>query len=565
MRNRSIPYPSSCELDRRSFLKYSVLGCAGWALGSSIVRTACATEPKLASSRPVVATTSGFVRGYLAEGINTFKGIPYGASTAAANRFMGPREAISWSGVREAIVLGPQAPQQAMEEAIAKAPLAERPAMETFKSMFRGVWETDPAQSEDCLVLNVWSPALDAGKRPVMVWLHGGGLTNGSGGAPWYDGTQLARNNGVVCVTVNHRLNALGYLYLGQLGGARYADSGNAGILDLVAALKWVRNNISSFGGDPNNVTIYGQSGGGWKVHALMAMPAAKGLFHKAIVQSAPTLRAATPAEATDLAKSVLANLGLRQYQVDRLQSIPTAALIAALPADAIMKYRPVVDGRSLLTQPLEPAAILHSRDVPLLIGTVQQETQELNQSALTLDEASLRTRVASMIGGDATAAQRLIASYRQRHSNASPGDLWTILGTDYRTRLSATVEAEDRLRQNCAPVYMYIFAWRSTFMDGIFKTPHNTELPFVFDNIHAARGLVGAFPDAQTAALARNMSSAWAAFARTGNPNGGGLPYWAPYRLADRATMLLDRSSELVRDPEKEDRIAMEPLVRGA
>jgi len=334
-----------------------------------------------------VATRAGLVRGQTEGGIHSFKGVPYGAPTSGANRFMPPRPVQPWAGVREAVAYGPIAPQLSRDGAAAASPIDDARGQE----------------GEDCLVLNVFTPGADAAGRPVMFWCHGGGFISGSGGAA-YDGSNLARRGDVVVVTINHRLNGLGFLHLGDIGGPEFAASGNVGMLDIVAALEWVRDNIAAFGGDPANVTVFGESGGGRKTAVLMAMPAAKGLFHRAIIESGPELRVNERPYATELAEAVLSELGLKPSQLEELQRLPLKRVMAALGAasakmpssNARGGFRPVVDGTVLPSHPFSPAAPPISTDIPLLVGFNKTEATLFlagDKLAFELDEEGLQKR----------------------------------------------------------------------------------------------------------------------------------------------------------------------------
>ena len=358
-------------IDRREVLKM-------WMIGGALVSPfARALLAQIGSSEgPMVETKSGIVRGAAAGGVLAFKGIHYGASTEGAMRFMPPASPKPWTGIFDALQYGTMAPQN----------LSAATGSDIRIAM--GDIFGPGGVGEDCLVLNVWTPILH-GKRPVMVWLHGGGYTGGSDGAPTYDGTNLARKRDVVVVGINHRLNVFGYLYLGELGGEKYADSGNVGMLDCALALEWVRDNIARFGGDPNNVTIFGESGGGGKVSVLMAMPPAKGLFHKAIVESGSMLRVSTREEADAAARKFLAKLNVAADRVDDLQKVPMNDMLAALKAMAgpnSIRLGPVVDGRSLPRNPFDPDAPAQSANVPMLIGTNGTESTAL----LGIADASL-------------------------------------------------------------------------------------------------------------------------------------------------------------------------------
>jgi para-nitrobenzyl esterase len=419
---------------------------------------------------------------------------------------------------------------------------------------------------EDCLVLNVWTAGL-RGKRPVMVWLHGGGYSGGSDGAPTYDGTNLARKRDVVVVGINHRLNVFGYLYLGRLGGEKYADSGNVGMLDCVLALEWVRDNIARFGGDPQNVTIFGESGGGGKVSVLMAMPPATDLFHKAIVESGSTLRVSTPEEADSAARKFLAQLKIASEHVDDLQKVPMNDMLAALRAMTgpnSIRVGPVVDGRSLPRQPFDPDAPAQSANVPMLIGTNGTESTALlgiaDASLFSLSDADMRTKLKSYLRlTDDAQLDSLIATYRKDRPNETASDIYFAITTDRMMRLNAITQAERKVQEGRAPAYMYIFAWQTPVLGGKLRSPHGIELAFVFDNTEKTTGLNGTGPDLQP--LAGKVSGAWAAFARTGNPNHPGLPHWPAYTTSERDTMVFNDECKLVKDPGRDERLAMSAL----
>ena len=415
---------------------------------------------------------------------------------------------------------------------------------------------------------NVWTPSLDrGGKRPVMVWLHGGGYTSGSDGSPVYDGTNLARKHDVVCVGINHRLNVFGYLDLGGIGGEKYADSGNAGMLDIVLALEWVRDNIAHFGGDPGNVTIFGESGGGGKVSTLMAMPPAKGLFHKAIVESGSTLRVSSREDADAAGRQFLAHLNVAPDHVDDLQKMPMDQLIAAMRSMAgpnAIRLGPVVDGRSLPRNPFDPDAPAQSANVPMLIGTNGTESTLLlgnaDSTLFSLNEPDMRTRLKAYLRlADDSKLDGLIDIYRKDRPNATPSDIYFAVTTDRMMRINAITQAERKVAQGAALAYMYLFAWETPVLGGKLKSPHAIELAFVFDNIDKATGMIGTGADLQP--LAGKVSSAWVAFARTGNPNHAGIPKWPAYDTGARATMVFNDECKLVNDPAKDERLAMSAL----
>jgi para-nitrobenzyl esterase len=499
-------------------------------------------SPK-AETNPSVQTTAGKVRGSVQAGVNVFKGVPYGASTAGGMRFQPPAKPKPWTGVRDAFDLGPVAPQLLMN------------LSPEILALFEGML-SDAPMGEDSLCLNVWSAGLgSAHRRPVMVWLHGGAFTSGSGGSPIYDGTALAAKHDVVVVTVNHRLNVLGYLYLAELGGEKYADSGNAGMLDIVAALEWVRDNIAAFGGDPGNVTIFGESGGGMKVATLMAMPSAKGLFHRAIAQSGAFLKAMPRQQATRRAEAFLTKLGLKSSQVDELEKMPVDRLLEAMSAipGGALALAPVADGRSLPGDPFDPVAPAISANVPLLIGSNATEMTLLEPPPDAMDDATLLERVKQRMRIDDAAAGPLIAAYKKVHG--SNIEAYLALESDRFMRINSILQAERKAAQATAPAYMYYFTWKTPALNGRLRSPHAVEIPFVFDNVDSWKGLTGDGGDRY--ALATKMSSAWAAFAHTGNPSHGGLPGWPTYSAARRATMIFDNECKVSDDPGREERLA--------
>ncbi len=497
-------------------------------LGTAAALTAA---PAWAQDAPLAATRAGRVRGRTVDGVKVFQGVPYAASTAG-RRFMPPQPPAAWSGVRDALDFGHQSPQLG----------AERPTV--YAS-----WANPRPPGEDCLVLNVYTPGLrDGARRPVMVWFHGGGFTSGSASSHYADGTRLAKRGDVVVVTVNHRLNAFGYLYLAGLAPA-LADSGNVGSLDMIAALRWVRDNAAEFGGDPGNVTIFGQSGGGGKVSVLMAMPAAAGLFHKAIVQSGSGIKSMEPAAATENAKKVLAALKLGPGDVGKLQALPMQAISEALPA-AGAGFGPVLDGRSVPRHPFHPDAPPVSRNVPLLVGSTKDETTSLvggrDDKLFQLTWDALPARLGPELRGLDVA--KVIAELRRIDPAARPSDIYFTASTEARFRRRAYVQAERKAAQGGAPAYMYLFAWETPVDGGKWKSPHSVEHAMVFDNVAKSASMVGTGPDAQKVADA--VSGAWVRFAKTGNPG------WAPYTPARRTTMVFDVVSKVVDDPRATERM---------
>lgn len=530
------------KMSQRTWLAHTLKLSGGFMLAQTL--------PASAQTGPLVETASGKVRGATRAGIHSFKGIPYGADTGGANRWLRPQPVTPWSGVRDALDYGPRAPQN------------ERPAKEPHLAWIRDT----RAYSEDCLVLNVFTPGVnDNRKRPVLVYIHGGGFVSGASSAPGLDGHNFARRGNVVLVTLNHRLNLFGHLSLTESGDARYADAGNVGLLDVIAALQWVRQNIANFGGDAGNVSISGQSGGASKVAVLMAMPEAQGLFHKAIIQSASSLlRMATPEDAARNTHHFLAQLGFDKHNIGALLQVPAATLLQAMPkavaaAGRVDNYRPVVDGRSLQTHPFDPAAPALSAQVPLLIGSCETEMTFAYSQAMenfSHDEAQALARIRGFVGIDEARARELMALYRQSRPNATPSDLWVAISTDHQYRRNGIRASELKAAQNQAPSWHYLFTWKTPVLDGLLKSPHTICIPFSFGNVDIAEGLTGKGADRY--ALQDQMMGAWHAFMRGGNPNHGGLPAWKPYDAKDHPTMIFDNNCRLVNDPASAERIAI-------
>ena len=431
-------------------------------MASSLLDSLFISAAFASDSATMVETNVGKIRGAAIDGVQTFKGVPYGASTSGTNRFLPPTAAKPWTGVHDALEYGPPAPQTASADYADKEQNA----------VFAEYVDLGPAtMGEDCLVLNVWTPSLrPVKKRPVMFWLHGGAFIAASDASSWFDGSSLARKHDVVVVGINHRLNIFGYLYLAQLGSVKYADSGNVGMLDAVLALQWVRDNIANFGGDPGNVTIFGQSGGGAKVNALLAMPTAKGLFQKAIVESgsyASALRGISAEAATASAQKLIDHLGLEPNQIDQLQQMPMEKLLTAMrevTANGELPLGPVVDGHSLPRRPFDPAAPEISASVPMLIGTTATESTHLiggrDPTTFSLDENGLRTRLKSLIKVGDAEIENLIAAYRKDQPGAPPSLVFFTATSDRGMRMNAIAQAERKLAQSAAAAYLYLFQW---------------------------------------------------------------------------------------------------------
>jgi para-nitrobenzyl esterase len=411
-------------------------------------------------------------------------------------------------------------------------------------------------QNEDSLFLNVWTPGIDERRRPVMVWFHGGGYAYGSGAWPVYDGVNLARKGDVVVVTVNHRLNVFGYLFLEDLGGEPYAGSGNAGMLDLVLALQWIGDNIGQFGGDAGNVTIMGESGGGSKVSTLMAMPAASGLFHKAVIQSGPGLTGIPRAVADRNARLILAELGIEATDLKALETLPATTILAAAAAATAkagggaggIRLAPVVDGGVLPRDPFTPDAPAQSRDIPILIGWNKDEWTIFSTGEPwfgSLTDAALPALARGVVGDR---AEPLIAEYRRLYPDYSPTYLFNAIISDARMMIGSIRLAERKAAQQAAPVFMYYLTWETPVGGGIFKSPHTLDMPLMFSNVDHALALTGESPEAR--ALEAQMSASWIAFARHGDPNNAAVPRWLPYEPEARATMVFDVEPRLVNDP---------------
>ncbi len=534
-------------MSRRAILKTGLWGTALAALPAVTTRVGVAAAGS-SPPAPVVETTAGKIRGVVHDGVQIYRGIPYAASTAGPNRFLPPRKTEPWTGIRDAFQNGHASPQNS-------------PAPGAIGWGLRG----NAPQGEDCLALNVFSAEVARNnadgadsarrRRPVMMWIHGGGYTYGSGGSLGYDGANLARSGEVVVVCINHRLNVVGHLYLGG-AGAEFADSGNAGMLDIVAALEWVRDNIARFGGDPGNVTIFGQSGGGGKVSTLLAMPSARGLFHKAIVQSGSTLKQMSRDEAQRTTEKIAAQLGLKPTQVRELQQVPVAKLLAAIGAASGVRLGPVVDGRALPRDPFDPDAPDVSAEVPMIIGTTETEGSYFAPpELLSLDEAAVRSRLQERLGSDGS---RIFDLFRRSRPNATPSEIYFTISA---FPSNAHIQADRKAAKGRAPAFLYQIRWRTPVEGGRRLSPHCIEIPFAMRNHWQLPEMVGTGPELQP--LADRVSGAWIAFARTGNPGHAGIPKWPAYTTAARSAMHINNEWALVNDPDREERIALAPLPR--
>lgn len=488
-----------------------------------------------------VTTRSGKLRGKVIDGVHSFKGIPYGAPTGGERRFLAPIEPQPWTEVRDAFSWGHYAPQSSRARGAKQ--------LQFFSVL--GPAAPSKGPSEDCLYLNVWTQGVnDGGKRPVMVWLHGGGFDQGTGGAIGYDGLALAKHHDVVTVSLNHRLNVLGYLWLGDILGGEFAEGANAGQQDIVLALKWVRENIEAFGGDPHRVMIFGQSGGGGKVSVLLGTPAAKGLFHTAAIQSGGGGGAAKE-RATENAEKLLSTLGLTRANARELQNIPLDKLIAANAS-----VGPVIDGKIL---PADPVGSPISQDVPVIVGATRTEmtVYQIDSPAYgKTTDAELLATVEKLVGP--AKAPQVIETYRKRYPKATPYALSMYIGDDAQPGRGGSL-AETRNKLGKASTYVYRWDWETPVMDLL--APHTMEIPFVFNHIDNCRSMTGPV-SAKMKQLESQIAGAWTAMARTGNPNHKGLPDWPAYTAQNKAVMIFDTPTKVAVDPGSELRAQ---LVEGA
>ncbi|MWB79362.1 carboxylesterase family protein [Pseudooceanicola sp. 216_PA32_1] len=502
-------------------------------------------ETGRAGAAPVADAPCGAISGLRVEGVQQYLGIPYGT----ARRFETAEPCPPFTAPYRAEARGPRCPQ--------------------IRRMAQGDWLNflnDPTPTgEDCLVLNVFAPDIPAtGKRPVMVWLHGGGYISGSGGSPGADGSHLAARGDVVVVSLNHRLNAFGFTYLPEIVPGHTGV--NTGMTDIVLALKWVRDNVAAFGGDPGNVTIFGQSGGGSKVAILMAMPSAEGLFHRAVVQSASSLlRMATPERATRCARLLLEELGIDDPTPEALSAAdPETVLQARLRAvarnDGIDDFRPVVDPGTLPANPFEPASLARSAHIPLMIGTCEDEMSFFLAAAGVdfdrIDMDMARARFAGFSRASPDLAGAVLDNIRAGHPDELPSQILVRALSEQMYRRNDREAADLRTAAGGAPVWTYLFRWKTAALDGHLKSPHTMCIPFIFGSVAAAAPLLGR-PE-QARALADSVMDTWLAFARTGDPNHAGLPDWPVHETTTRPTMIFDDECHVAMDPLPETRKAI-------
>ncbi len=533
-------------MKRRDFLNKTALTVAGLSV-SSYAFSNSLIEEFITSD-----TNFGKIKGYRENGVNIFKGVPYAGKTSGERRFRRPAPLEPWTGVKETLTLG--------------APAIQNPR------------RNEPAPSEDCLFLNVWTPANDNKKRPVMFYSHGGGFVIGSGGSAGQDGANLARHFDVVVVETNHRLGLMGFLYLEELGGADYEGSGNNGMLDIVEGLKWVNKNIANFGGDPNNVMIWGESGGGAKTSCLYAMPSAAPYFNKASIESGPGVRMTPKEVAAETTIMLLKELNIEPKDWKKILDVPAADLLAMqakLPFvppfveknknQGFMRrnyggFGPVVDGKALPNNPFDPTAPMISKDKPLLVGWNEDEWaffawERKETDFAKYDFEALHKKFEATYGEN---TKKIIDTYRKARPSASPADIYIAISSITMMGLGSVDIAEKKAKQGGANVYLYNFGYKSEVKipgtDYEMGTPHAMDISFKFYNESAEKPSFfgGNKPERVTASL--NFAELWTNFAKTGKPFAKDAPEWKPYNLKNRPTMRIDTKLEVINDRFKDE-----------
>lgn len=531
-------------MNKREFLLSGLKAGAVISLPGGLVACASTTG----TQEPVVDTAAGKLRGLRTAQGFAFKGVPCGESTGGANRFRPPLAKQAWAGVRDATAHGASAPQPAV-------PLVPE---------FAWYWPT-AATSEDSLSLAVFTPALDGKKRPVLLWLHGGGFATGAGTAPGFDGSHLAQAQDVVVVSINHRLNVFGSLLIDAPGFA--PESANVGVLDQVLALRWVRENIARFGGDAGNVTLFGQSGGAAKVTALLGAPAAKGLFHKAIVQSGSGLwRLASREKVAQASHGLLQELGLDRANAARIQQLPAEQIVAAYgkllaKTGGVSEFRPTLDGVVFAQEPYDPAGTPLAAQVPVLVGYAQQEATFFlagNTANFTLSEAQLQARVQKFLRLSGQATRELLQSYAAQYPGSTASQRLIAVASDYNYKLPTLAFADRQADLGGAPVHAYAFDWTSPARNGVLGAAHTSEVPFIFGTLDAARHLVQ--DSADQLQVRDRIGAIWGQFARSGNPNSerAGVQHWSRYERGQRTTARIGKSWTVVGNPEAHARQAL-------
>jgi para-nitrobenzyl esterase len=554
--------------NRREFFQTLGTGVAGLSIGPSLVLSSCTSTTVnkqeqdgqilfIGDNIAVTDTIYGKVRGFILRDIYTFRGIPYGADTSGNNRFMSPQKPEPWTDIKPAVWWGNSAPQ-----------IMDNRYANVYAS-FIDHWNYDDV-SENCLSINVWTPGYNDGKkRPVIVWLHGGGFVNGNGiEQDGYMGENLSRYGDIVFCSLNHRLGPLGYTNLNGVGGEKYAASGNAGMLDIVAALEWIRDNIENFGGDTGNVTIIGQSGGGAKVTTLTAMPSARGLFHKAIVLSGASTQSGDKEYSEKLGAYVLKEAGLTASKIDKLHQLPWKEFIDLAnnasrklseemgPGDGIMRrgFNPSVDGIILPQHPYYPEAAPTAADIPMLIcSTFNEMSPSRTDSTLeniTLEE--VKTKLKERIGffpglGDQTSG--VVDAYVKAFPDKKPVEIWSMISSNRKN----TIALADAKSKQSAPVYLAWFGWQPPLFDNRMRAFHCLDICFWFYNTDVMLTHTGG--GSRPRELSVKMAKSLVNFMKTGDPNGGGLPDWPRYTSENGETMILDDVSEVKNDPDREAR----------
>jgi len=556
--------------NRRIFLKnvggsVAAMGLSGLSLSSCISPSEDSKSKQTSTKEQIlevsengalVETKFGKLRGYRRNGIYIYKGIPYGASTMGKNRFMAPKDPEQWTGVRNALVWGNAAP--------AYAGLGDpfEPNFDHMQNDFTFNWG-HKRFGEDCLSINIWTPEInDNLKRPVLVWFHGGGFAGGSSHElDAYIGENLSRIGDVVVVSVNHRLNLFGFLNLGVLGGEKYKDSATAGMQDCVAALKWVNENISNFGGDSGNVTIFGQSGGGAKVSILMAMPEAKGLFHKAMTMSGAALKVASYDAQAETASKLLKVVGISPSKVDKLQEIPWRELMQITRTDRAIghfAYSPCIDYLHIPQHPFDPIGPAISAGIPMIIGSCTGEQSHSGNDPfledITFDELKEKLRNGQGGGGFfgspnfGKRSDEVVEAYAKAFPQKKPVAIWSMLGSR-----NGQLEQAVKQTENGGAVYNYWFDWATPLFDSRPRAYHNTDIPFWFNNTDVMETITGG--GARPQRLGEKMSLALVNFAKTGDPNHKGIPFWPKFDKEHGAVMIWNDTCEVRNDPDREAR----------
>ena len=534
-------------INRRAFLETSAVAASGLFLGSAATR-ALAQDMRLTTVGGTASTRAGRVRGLLKDGVHQFWGVPYGADAGGANRFMPPQPPEAWTGVRDHFQISLNALIQ---------PGATEPAPVVTALNRRS------EQGEDCLTVNVFTPGLDNSARPVMVWMHGGGFSAGAGNYLLYDGTNLAKKEDVVVVVVNHRLNVFGFLHLADIGGDKWAQSTNVGVQDLVATLEWVRDNVENFGGDPDRVTIFGQSGGGGKTTTLMATPSAEGLYHRSIAQSGSRLTGTSASEASENAERFLGKLGLKNNQLDQLQTMDYRQIQDAYYSEPRIRgfaSGPVIDGKIIPRNQWDPTAPAYSTNVAMMMGSTETENGWVGPPPYDMSDEDMLDRFTTRLTyNDEAQGRELLDLYKRLHPDKRNQMLWLTAESDNTRRWNAQLLGRLKHDQGGAPSYLYFFGWHSPVHNNRMGAYHTLDIPFVFYNMDLGASMTGSSQGRYE--LGHIMSAAWAAFARNGNPDHPDMPHWPAFNPNDYPTMIFGDEVKVVNDPNRETRLALSEL----